>query len=48
LRGLLAELKAGDFDLDLAGFDAAPLDGLLAEPPAPVAPEDLPTVDAPT
>ena len=39
LRGLLAELKAGDFDLDLAGFDAAALEGLLAEPTAPVSPE---------
>ena len=45
LKGLLAELKAGDFDLDLAGFDAAALEGLLAEPPAPVAPEDFPAVD---
>jgi ParB-like chromosome segregation protein Spo0J len=45
LKGLLAELKAGDFDLDLAGFDAAALEGLLAESPAPVAPEDFPAVD---
>jgi ParB-like chromosome segregation protein Spo0J len=48
LKGVLGELKAADFDLELAGFDAAALDGLLAEPPAPVAPEDFPAVDAPT
>jgi ParB-like chromosome segregation protein Spo0J len=35
LKAVLAELKAGDFDLDLAGFDAATLEGLLAEPEAP-------------
>ena len=47
LKGLLAELKAGDFDLDLAGFDAAALEGLLEEP---VPPEDFPAVgdDIPT
>jgi len=45
LKGVLSELKAADFDMDLAGFDAAALDGLLAEPPAPSAPEDFPAVD---
>ena len=45
LREVLAELKAGDFDLDLAGFDAEALAGLLADPPAPTPPEDFPEVD---
>jgi hypothetical protein len=45
LKGLLTELKAGDFDLDLAGFDAAALEGLLAEPPEPEPPEDFTAVD---
>jgi ParB-like chromosome segregation protein Spo0J len=45
LKGLLAELKAGDFDLDLAGFDAAALEALLADPPQPEAPDEFPEVD---
>jgi len=45
LRELLTELKAGDFDLDLAGFDVNALAGLLAEPPEPTPPEDFPEVD---
>ena len=45
LRGVLAELKAGDFDLDLAGFDANALAGLLADPPEPTPPEDFTSVD---
>jgi ParB-like chromosome segregation protein Spo0J len=45
LKGLLAELNAGDFDLDLAGFDAVALDALLAEPPQPEAPDEFPEVN---
>jgi ParB-like chromosome segregation protein Spo0J len=45
LKGLLAELKAGDFDLDLAGFDAMALEALLADPPQPEAPEEFPEMD---
>jgi ParB-like chromosome segregation protein Spo0J len=45
LKGLLAELKAGDFDLDLAGFDAVALEALLADPPQPEAPDEFPEVD---
>jgi len=45
LRGVLGELKAADFDLDLAGFDANALAGLLADPPEPVPPEDFKSVD---
>jgi ParB-like chromosome segregation protein Spo0J len=45
LRGLLAELKAGDFDLDLAGFDAVALEALLADPPQPEAPDEFPEMD---
>ena len=39
------ELKAADFDLDLAGFDAAALEGLLADPPQPEAPDEFPEID---
>jgi ParB-like chromosome segregation protein Spo0J len=45
LKGLLAELKAGDFDLDLAGFDAVALEALLADPPQPEAPDEFPEMD---
>jgi hypothetical protein len=45
LKGLLAELKAGDFDLDLAGFDAMAIEALLADPPQPEAPDEFPEVD---
>jgi ParB-like chromosome segregation protein Spo0J len=45
LKSVLAELKAGDFDMDLAGFDATTLDAILTGPPAPVAPEDFPAMD---
>ena len=44
LKSVLAELKAGDFDLDLAGFDATALAGLLADN-TPVPPDDFPAVD---
>ncbi len=43
LKGLLSELKAADFDLDLAGFDASALDALATEQPE--APADFPAVD---
>ncbi|HNQ91233.1 MAG TPA: ParB/Srx family N-terminal domain-containing protein [Verrucomicrobiota bacterium] len=45
LKEVLGELKAADFDLDLAGFDADALAGLLAEPPEPTPPEDFKSVD---
>ncbi|MCZ7636747.1 MAG: ParB N-terminal domain-containing protein [Verrucomicrobia bacterium] len=45
LRGVLGELKAADFDMDLAGFDANALAGLLADPPEPTPPEDFTAVD---
>jgi len=45
LKGVLGELKAADFDLDLAGFDAAALEALLADPPQPEAPDEFPEVD---
>jgi len=45
LKGVLGELKAADFDLDLAGFDANALAGLLADPPEPTPPEDFTAVD---
>jgi ParB-like chromosome segregation protein Spo0J len=45
LKGVLGELKAADFDLDLAGFDAAALEGLLADPPQPEAPDEFPEID---
>lgn len=45
LKEVLAELKAGDFDLDLAGFDANALAGLLAGPAEPTPPEDFTAVD---
>jgi ParB-like chromosome segregation protein Spo0J len=45
LKGVLGELKAADFDLDLAGFDAVALEGLLADPPQPEAPDEFPEVD---
>lgn len=45
LKGVLGELKAANFDLDLAGFDAAALEGLLADPPQPEAPEEFPEID---
>jgi ParB-like chromosome segregation protein Spo0J len=45
LKGVLGELKAADFDMDLAGFDANALAGLLADPPEPTPPEDFTAVD---
>ena len=42
LKGLLAGLKVGDFDLELAGFDAATLADLMAEAAPPA---DFPTFD---
>lgn len=45
LRGVLGELKAADFDLDLAGFDANALAGLFAESSEPMPPEDFTAVD---
>jgi ParB-like chromosome segregation protein Spo0J len=45
LKEVLGELKAADFEMDLAGFDADALAGLLAGTPEPTAPEDFPEVD---
>jgi len=45
LKELLGELKAADFDLDLAGFDAGALAALLAESAEPLPPEDFKGVD---
>ncbi len=45
LKGVLAELKAGDFDLDLVGFEADALAGLLADPTEPEPPTDFPEAD---
>jgi ParB-like chromosome segregation protein Spo0J len=45
IRELLSELKAEDFDLDLAGFDVSALEVLLAEPQEPEPPEDFKPVD---
>jgi ParB-like chromosome segregation protein Spo0J len=45
LKEVLGELKAADFDMDLAGFDAEALAGLLAGTPESTAPEDFPEVD---
>ncbi len=42
---MLAELKAGDFDLDLAGFDAAALQALLTAQTEPEPPADFRAVD---
>jgi ParB-like chromosome segregation protein Spo0J len=45
LKDLLSELKAEDFDMDLAGFDASALEVLLAGPQEPEPPEDFKPVD---
>jgi len=45
LREILGELQANDFDLDVVGFDADALAGLLADPPEPTPPEDFKSVD---
>lgn len=45
LKDLLSELKAEDFDLDLAGFDVDALEVFLAEPQEPEPPEDFTPVD---
>lgn len=45
LKELLGELNAADFDLDLAGFDADALAGLLTEPAEPEPPADFPEAD---
>ena len=45
LKGVLAELNAADFDLDLAGLDAVALEALLADSPQPEAPDEFPEVD---
>ena len=45
LKSLLGELKAADFDLDLAGFDATGLEGLLTGDGEPEAPGEFPSVD---
>ena len=50
LRELLGELKATDFSMDLTGFDAAALDGLMIIPEEPESPEEFPEAgeDIPT
>jgi ParB-like chromosome segregation protein Spo0J len=45
LRGILSELKASDFDMDLAGFEAEALAALLAGATPPEAPDEFPEVD---
>jgi ParB-like chromosome segregation protein Spo0J len=45
LRSLLGELKSTDLDMDLSGFDATTLQGLLSGPAEPEAPSDFPAVD---
>jgi len=45
LRSLLGELKATDLDMDLSGFDATALQGLLSGGAEPEAPADFPAVD---
>ena len=45
LRALLGELKATDLDMDLSGFDATALQGLLSGGGDPEAPADFPAVD---
>ena len=45
LKALLGELKAADFDLDLAGFDAGALEALLTGDGEPEAPAEFPAVD---
>ena len=45
LRALLGELKATDLDMELAGFDAGALEGLLSGGGEPEAPDDFPAVD---
>jgi ParB-like chromosome segregation protein Spo0J len=45
LKEVLGELKAADFNMDLAGFDAEALAGILAGAPDPTPPEDFTAVD---
>ena len=45
LKAILGELQASDFDMDLSGFDATSLEGLLAAAIEPESPEDFPEVD---
>ncbi|MCP5523706.1 MAG: ParB N-terminal domain-containing protein [Verrucomicrobiales bacterium] len=45
LKELLGELKATDFEMELTGFDADALAGLLAVPAEPEPPEDFPEAD---
>ena len=45
LKELLGELKAGDFEMELAGFDADALAGLLTVPAEPEPPADFPEAD---
>lgn len=45
LREILSELKAGDFSMDLTGFDASELEKALAGLQEPEAPEEFPAVD---
>jgi hypothetical protein len=45
LRSLLGELQATDLDMDLSGFDATALQGLLTAGGEPEAPDDFPEVD---
>lgn len=45
LKALLGELKASDFDMDIAGFDAGSLEGLLSAGEEPEPPDEFPEVD---
>ena len=45
LREILGELRASDFDMELSGFDANALAGLMTEEAEPVSPEEFPEVD---
>ena len=45
LKELLSDLKSEDFEMELAGFGASALDGLLTDQAAPEAPDDFPEVD---
>ncbi len=45
LKALLGELQGTDLDMDLSGFDATTLQGLLAGSGDPEAPADFPEVD---
>ncbi len=45
LKALLGELKASDFDMELAGFDATTLEAILSGAGEPEPPADFTAVD---